>query len=210
MFASLINIFCHRFSESLELSLNELHGPLSGRFQTMTSLQDLLLDGNDFEATLDEILDCGNCTQTLRLFRSINNPLTGTISERLLQFTGLEELHISGSNLGGTVPSFLGLLTNLVDLDLSLNGLFDSNTRLPTELGLLTKLERLFVASSLVTGQVPEEFGNLASLVELGIQETFLTGTIPDILCSVPSLQVIYYSDGITCTCPGDICSLPL
>lgn len=175
----------------------------------MTGLRDLVLDSNNFEGTLDEILDCGDCTETLRLFRSTMNPLTGTIPQLLSSFTMLQQLHIVGyDEIVGTIPTILGLLTNLEDLDLS-SLPFADNSPLPSELGTLTKLEQLFFANSYVTGRVPEEFGSLTSLIELGIHRTDLTGTIPQSVCSIPSLQRIFHSESVECNCPGDICSLP-
>lgn len=196
-------------AESLELSSNNLFGELTGRFQTMQSLRDLVIDFNDFSGSIEDILNCGNCSQTLRLFRSSGNPLSGTIPQSLSQFTELQQLHIIGSDISGTIPESLGLLTNMFDLDLSSNGVFDDSNRLPSELGLLTNLEHLYVANSFVVGRVPEEFGNMTALVELGIHGTLMTGTIPSSLCSAPNLNIIYHSNDVECDCPETICSLP-
>ena len=181
-----------------------------GRFRSMTNLQDLVLDFNDFEASFGEVLNCGNCFETLRLFRSTNNLLTGPIPPFLSNFTKLHQLHIIGSQISGTIPTTLGLLTDLVDLDLSSNNLLADNTYLPSELGMLTNLERFYVAFSFISGQVPGEYGNLSALRELAIHNTFITGTIPTSVCSISNLRRIYHSEAVDCSCPGTICSLPL
>ena len=62
------------------------------------------------------------------------------------------------------LPPEIGNLTNLTDLDLSLNPL----TALPPEFGNLRSLQRL----SLSVRELPPEFGNLTNLVSVRINST--------------------------------------
>ncbi|KAI2492109.1 hypothetical protein MHU86_22445 [Fragilaria crotonensis] len=76
----------------------------------------------------------------------------------------------SGSTTGSTIPSEIGLLTQLTYLSFYNNALTSS---IPSEIALLTKLERL------------------------SFEWNDLTGTIPSSLCSLPSLEGnIYIDDG--------------
>jgi len=153
----------------LDLSQNKLNGCLTNRFRTMSRLERLFLDDNRFEGTLDEILNCENCTSTLTKFRSRQNPLSGNIPERLFDFSMLSIFSVSKSKLTGTIPSGFGRLTALEFLDLQENYYFSNNNVLPSEMGNLTNLEILLVSDSLVGGTIPLEFSKLSSLKNLGI-----------------------------------------
>ncbi len=108
------------------------------------------------------------------------------------EFTALEALdHLSGlkrlrwspgypHNLK-TLSSKIGLLTNLIELDLSYNHL----TTLPPEIGQLTSLERLNLSFENSIGVLPPEFGNLTNLKEL---EAY-NNRHPDGLSSIPNLR---------------------
>jgi Leucine-rich repeat (LRR) protein len=194
---------------TLILSDNEFHGQLTNRFQTMSRLGHLDLDGNRFNSTLEEILNCGNCTSTLTKFSSWQNPLSGDIPEWLFEFSMLSSLSITKSKLTGTIPSGFGRLTALNHLNLAENYYFSGTTNvLPTEMGRLTNLQALLVSDSVVGGTIPLEFSNLSSLKTLGIVRTSLTGSIANEICAIDGLETIRYSDGVNCSCPGNVCDL--
>mmetsp|Transcript_6048 Transcript_6048/g.13476 ORF Transcript_6048/g.13476 Transcript_6048/m.13476 type:complete len:112 (-) Transcript_6048:265-600(-) len=67
-------------------------------------------------------------------------------------------------SLNGTLPTEVGLLTNLEKFLVDLNRL--SGT-IPSQLGNLTNLERLFLGGNRLTGQMPTELGRLTNLREL-------------------------------------------
>ena len=50
---------------------------------------------------------------------------------------------------------------------------------IPSELGLLTDLEVLSLKNNIMDGSIPQEIANLKRLVTLDLTETFLTGTLP-------------------------------
>ena len=58
------------------------------------------------------------------------------------------------SQLKGPIPTELGQLTKLKDLNLSRNQL---TGEIPTELGLLTKLKWLYLSGNQLTGETPPE-----------------------------------------------------
>ena len=198
------------YAESLDLSGNSLHGPLASRFQTMSNLRDLDLNDNRFNSTLEEILDCGDCTSTLTTFESTQNPLTGSIPDRLFDFLQLSTFSVAKSKLTGTIPSDIGRLTLLKTLYLYENFYFSETNRLPSEIGKLDLLERLSVSNSVVGGTVPEEFANLSSLQTLGIGRTSQTGSIPEGMCEIAGLENILHSPGMNCSCSGDVCELTI
>jgi len=194
----------------LELADNKLNGTLDARFQTMTRLERLVLDGNRFEGTLENILDCGNCSTTLASFSSKQNPLSGSFPPGLFGFSVLSNFALSKSRLTGSIPSGFGRLVSLTNLNLAENDYDfspdDENNVLPSELGRLTNLKNLEVSGSNVFGTVPSELSNLSRLDYLGIAATSQTGSIAEEICAIDSLRTIRHSSGVACSCPGDVC----
>lgn len=92
--------------------------------------------------------------------------------------TAVTQLRISNVSLEcSQLPSELGQLSNLVDLNLALNrGLTGS---LPSSLGLLTKLTNLNIQGCSLTGSIPPEIGNLTFLYSIFLNDNKLSGTIP-------------------------------
>jgi len=164
---------------SLDLSDNALKGSLTNQFQTMSRLTELNIGNNKLEGTLEDVLNCGTCTNTLVGFRSQRNELRGTIPTSIGKFTQLTHLE-------------------LLVKDYSLSP--ESNV-LPTEIGMLTNLERLDLSGSTIGGTVPSELSKLSELKTLGLHQTDLKGSIPSEICFNDDLEVIYHSSGVNCTC---------
>jgi len=195
--------------EYLDLGDNNLSGPIATRFDTMSKLQKLDLDDNQLTGTLEELLDCGDCTSTLQLFQSYGNFIAGSLPERLFECTALTTLTIAKSGLTGTIPPAIAELTSLVQLDLYENYYFaqDKNI-LPTELGLLTNLETLHVSDSVVGGTLPQELANMSSLQNLKIARTFIEGSVPEGVCGLLDVKSIEHTSGVNCTCGSPVCVL--
>jgi hypothetical protein len=102
------------------------------------------------------------------------------------------------SVVGSTIPSEIGLLTQLTVLDLSMNALAGT---IPSTLGLLTQLTSLQLSSNQLTGPVPSTFENLVQVTLLELYENQLTGTIPSSLCSSSTNDIIINCLEIVCTC---------
>ncbi|KAI8926208.1 hypothetical protein BC831DRAFT_241658 [Entophlyctis helioformis] len=90
--------------------------------------------------------------------------LTGQLPETLGSLTELIELDLSVNSLTGPIPSWLGNLSKLVKLQLSINQL--SGT-IPPSLSSLSQLELLSLVDNKLTGSIPASFTNLASLKSL-------------------------------------------
>jgi len=97
-----------------------------------------------------------------------------TTFQQLANFRGLTSLVIHGNSMTGTLPSSIGLLTNLQYLYLC-NSIF---TKLPTEIGQLGKLTYLDLSTGKLKG-IPTEMGRLKSLQSLSLYSNSLSGTIP-------------------------------
>ena len=79
-----------------------------------------------------------------------------------LKFTAQDCESRAGANLvqcdlTGSIPSEIGLLTNLVSLIVAYTGLTGS---IPSELGKLSNIVTLALISNTLTGSIPSELGN--------------------------------------------------
>ena len=87
---------------------------------------------------------------------SVNStsPSSSMIPTELYQLSRLRTLHLVNCQLSGTISSsLLSKLSDLESLDLSNNNLTSS---IPTEIGLLTNLQRLYLyGNNFDTGNIP-------------------------------------------------------
>ena len=118
--------------------------------------------------------------------------LTGELPTELGLLTGLEELNVSlNSQLTGLIPAELGDLANLRTLHLRYNRLTGP---IPPELGGLTKLTDLQLHGNALNGPIPPELGNLSELVNLYLGVNYLTGPIPVELSRLAQLEDLWLS----------------
>ncbi|CAJ1949798.1 unnamed protein product [Sphenostylis stenocarpa] len=111
----------------------------------------------------------------------------------------LESLFLEGMGLTGSIPTEIGTLTNLTDLDLSNNSLQGQllvHTLL--ELAILLILNsingRIYPSLSWfnpIAGFIPPHLGNLTQLEVLGLSNNLLTGSIPTTLGQMKNLKAL-------------------
>ena len=81
----------------------------------------------------------------------------------------------------GQIPSEIGNLTNLERLYLKDNQL---SGLIPSEIGNLVNLQRLYLNENELSGEIPSELGNLVGLSHLYLSDNLLSGQIPFELCN--------------------------
>ncbi|XP_024021847.1 receptor-like protein EIX2 [Morus notabilis] len=138
----------------------------------LTNLQTLDLSGNNFNETLQVVLESlpGHSLKTLDLSR---NQLGGSILDDGKKFPSLTELNLYGNLLEGLLPNCLSRFPNVVTLDLSSNRLTGSLTE---SIGKLQNLESLDLSNNSLSGVVSElHFQKLSKLKVLDLSSNSLT-----------------------------------
>ncbi len=108
-----------------------------------------------------------------------SNNLVGYLPAELGNLPQLTVLRIRQNYAGladTPIPSSLGNLTNLTELDLYYNRL---NGSIPASLGNLVNLQSLILASNRLSGAIPPEIGGMSALQQLALYSNQLTGSLP-------------------------------
>ena len=125
-----------------------------------------------FQTYTDYLLKESSTISRLEIFDLSFN---GTLPTAIGLLSNLETLIlIRMEDLSGTIPSELGVLFNLKTLHIS-GGLTGS---LPSYLGLLDSLEVLDISWHSITGTIPIEVFDLTSLSSLNLEGNSLTGSL--------------------------------
>ena len=132
-------------------------------------------------------VECSSGSVT-RLLLS-DNHLNGNMPSSLGDLSNLQELDLANNQLSENIPVELENLVNLHGLALSNNQLSGS---IPTELGNLTNLRWLNLLSNQLSGSIPSELGELINLQELKLGSNHLDGAIPAELGNLVGLQYLY------------------
>ncbi|MCY3913950.1 MAG: hypothetical protein OXG43_12010 [Chloroflexi bacterium] len=101
----------------------------------------------------------------------------------------VQELHLGGSGLTGTVPPELGDLSGLTHIRLPYNEISGS---IPPQLGQLTNLTELNLRKNNLTGEIPVELSRLINLTRLDLSDNELTGSIPVGLARLTKLKELF------------------
>jgi len=166
------------------LSSSGLTGVLSPSIAKLTTLQQLLLNGNSITGGIPQ--EFGNLSSLTTLNLGRNN-LSGLIPDSLGHLPKLEILSLEGNYIYGEIPLELGNLSNLKILSLGTNYLSGS---IPDSFGHLRKLQKLDLRRNRLSGKVPT-LSDLQSLNYINLADNNLDGDIP-----VQLLQVAQYEYG--------------
>jgi len=116
-------------------------------------------------------------------------------------------LELRDNSFDGQIPTELGLLQNLTYLDISNHKYFTEST-IPSELGNLSSLKKLYMSHSGLLGTVPPELFGLVSLEEMNLSWNSLSGSLPTSmeLISLHEMDLSY--NKLTGMLPGSLGSL--
>jgi len=102
-------------------------------------------------------------------------------------------LSLSSNFLESSLPSQLGMLSNLTDFDIALN--INLSGTLPTEMGRLTSMEWLQVWENKLTGSIPSEIGLMTRLTSMNLSENRFTGLIPTEIAQLSNMKMLTFQD---------------
>ncbi len=117
------------------------------------------------------------------------NQLGGSIPSQLGNLSQLKHILLYQNQLSGSIPSQLGNLSNLIFLELSGNNLSGS---IPSQLGNLSNLEELRLSDNRLSGSIPSQLSNLSELDFLVLSNNQLSGSIPSQLGNLSSLNFLF------------------
>jgi len=129
--------------------------------------------------------------------------LSGTIPSTIGLMTDLVTLTLYNNNLNGSLPAEIGNLTNLETLNLHHNYL---SGVIPASIGELSSLKNMFLYVNKFSGQIPTEIGLLDKMISFFISSTKLTGTIPTEFGNMQQLvQFSLHNNRLTGSIPTEL-----
>ncbi len=147
-------------------------------------------------------------------FAGIFIPSDIWLTDSLVAMTGLTWLYIASQTVStkqtsSTLPTQIGLLTSLERISLVNTRL---NGTLPTEFGLLTKLANLELSLNDLSGTIPTEIGLLTDLVVLDLSYSpMLTGFVPSEVGALTNLSKLdFHFTSMSAQIPPEVCALGL
>eukprot|EP00592_Proboscia_alata_P022547 CAMPEP_0194423884 /NCGR_PEP_ID=MMETSP0176-20130528/23154_1 /TAXON_ID=216777 /ORGANISM="Proboscia alata, Strain PI-D3" /LENGTH=954 /DNA_ID=CAMNT_0039233351 /DNA_START=11 /DNA_END=2875 /DNA_ORIENTATION=- len=203
------------FHEIIDLRFkgnSDLTGTIPSFLKSMTNLSRLYLDGCQFTGSLPTEIGYLTSLTQLHLHK---NDLEGSLPSELGSLKLVEELWLDNNRFRDGIPTELGMLTKMESLFLYRNELGTQNNNgvmvgipteigllfsslkvlhlnanrirgtIPTQLGLLTRLETLELDTNTLEGTVPDDLGTLSKLKEFTLFENRLTGIVPDSVCDL-------------------------
>lgn len=167
----------------LDISNNQFEGDITEAFGVYPHLSMISLSSNKFVGTLSP--NWGSCKNLIGLNFG-NNMIEGNIPSELGELKNLGSIYLGINRFTGEIPPEIGNLTNLYWMDLSKNLL---SGQIPKEIGQLSNLEILILTSNMLSGKIPEDIGNCVKLQLLQMNNNSLNGSIPVSFGHLASLQ---------------------
>ncbi|CAN1170947.1 Probable LRR receptor-like serine/threonine-protein kinase At3g47570 [Linum perenne] len=183
----------------LYLGPNILSGEIPTSIFNLTSLTDLWLGFNQLHGSLPWNL--GTSLPNLENFDVAFNLLSGSVPPSLsnasnlvlLQLSkSLEVLDLGNNNLFGYIPSSMGNLTRLTNLNISSNYLFGE---IPASIRNCKQLTSLYISRNNLSGVIPPQLLSLTSLsIALDLSGNRFTGALPMELGNLKNLEYLNLS----------------
>lgn len=149
-----------------------IQGPIPAAVGNMTSIQHMILMGNNFMGMVPSTFKKLKRLKVLMLSKNSISGSTEDLFHRLPAY-GLQELYLDYNNLTGNLPNRLEDFSSLTKLWLNNN---DLSGEIQVAIQKLTKLKELLVNSNNLHGTLTEHhFTNLSSLQVLWISDNSLT-----------------------------------
>ncbi|KAL9286727.1 putative leucine-rich repeat-containing, plant-type, leucine-rich repeat domain superfamily [Arabidopsis thaliana] len=180
--------------QMLVLRSNEFHGPISSPQDSLSfpTLRIFDISENHFNGvlssdyfdgwtTMSSVVDIVDTVETLRPERSYPKSvdlINKGIKMELVgsSFTIYKTIDVSGNRLEGDIPESIGLLNEVIVLNMS-NNAFTGH--IPPSLSNLSNLQSLDLSQNRLSGSIPPELGKLTFLARMNFSYNMLEGPIP-------------------------------
>ena len=121
--------------------------------------------------------------------------MKGTLPTELGLLTQLTGLLLNRNAFTGTIPSQLGMLTNMDQFVVDYQDGGAMAGTLPSQLGRLAKMTRLHMWGNPYTGEIPTEYGQFRKLLYFMMYNTNINGTIPSQIGRMTQLTLLELRD---------------
>jgi Leucine-rich repeat (LRR) protein len=169
---------------TLDVSFNMLTGTLSSEIGDLVDLTVFSVGVNALSGSFPPSM---GLLSHLRSLSADINFLDGSIPPEVA-YLNLSTLYVSINSISGPLPSELGRLTNLVNLDVSENRITGP---IPSELGNLVNLLAVYLDFNSMTGPLPSGLCSLPRLLQLGAPGNYLTSNLPVEVSTLSALGVL-------------------
>jgi Leucine-rich repeat (LRR) protein len=206
--------------QTFTIDQNSFSGYIPSSLGLMTALTELRLRGNFFSGPVLPFL---TGLPYLFTFDVGSNHFTGPLPENIgnigLSSSGsaLEYWYINYNLFTGTLPSSLGLMTQLWKIVANNNFLHgplpsvlgalplqfiflhenDLTGHIPAEICRLQFINNFRVEHNSIDGAIPSCIGNMSTLVRIQFTDNLLTGQIPHSIYNLTKLQLLYLDDNL-------------
>ncbi|CAA2954583.1 receptor 12 [Olea europaea subsp. europaea] len=174
----------------INLSFNQLEGPIPDAFGELIFLEVLCLDRNKFHGSISHL-----CTIPKDLNISIlmldlsDNKLEGELPNCWMNMRSLVLLDLANNKFSGKIPHTLGTLDRLEILHLRDNNFIGE---LPSTLRNCVRLRTLDVGGNKLTGNIPAWIGtDLTNLTLLSLRFNEFDGIMPSTICRLTNTHVL-------------------
>lgn len=158
---------------------NYLGGPPPPLASKITDLEVFVLSNNQLEGPL--IADAGFASFSVRVVKLDGNAFSGNVNPIFGFLPKLEVLNLTSNAFANEVPFQLRFAQNLKYLGMGYNQWYGT---LPSVLGALSNLQEMsWRGNADIVGTIPSQYGMLTRLEYLDVLGTQLAGSIPKSLC---------------------------
>ncbi|KAL7611576.1 hypothetical protein Lser_V15G08896 [Lactuca serriola] len=130
----------------------------------------------------------GNLSDQFRRLVLRGNHLYGNLPSSIGNLVGLTQLDLADNHFNGEIPSTIGKLYKLQEAYLFEN---QFSGPIPDAIGNLSLLNRLALDSNRLEWHIPSNLGNCHNLLELWLNDNTLSGTIPKEILQISSLTIM-------------------
>ncbi|GKC01094.1 kinase-like domain-containing protein [Tanacetum coccineum] len=132
-------------------------------------------------------ISIGNFSDQLRSLYLDDNQLYGSLPSSIGNLVGLSDLQLGPNRFSGKIPTTISKLQKLQVFSLFSN---QFSGPIPDAIGNLALLTRLYLDHNKLEGHIPSSLGNCKELNALSLADNRLSGKIPKQILQLPSLTI--------------------